>query len=303
MSSEILAKAAEHWNQVTTGGPRPGVKNWWQSPQIWRHINGLVGLPDDAGQHTGFARIIERTSGRLLRRGVSVGCGTGAKEMRLIRMGIVEHFDLYEITEARIKLGMVEAEKFGITGNVTWHRVDAFSACTSRDYDLVHWNNSLHHMLDVDAAVAWSLDRLESGGIFAMDDFVGPSRFQWSDADLEHAAAFRRSLPKRLLGIPTHEGRFYLPELPRPTIASMIAIDPTEAVDSGRIVEVLRARIPGIQIVPTGGVIYQLGLRDILGNFTASPEDDALLALGLLLDREISNLRNTHYAVAVALIR
>lgn len=300
MSSDIMAKAAEHWTKVTESGPRAGVKNWWQSPAIWRHINGLAGSADDAGQHTGFARILERKAGGALARGISVGCGTGAKEMRLIRMGIVEHFDLYEITEARIAIGIAEAEKFGISGKVTWHRADAFVSCTRSDYDVVHWNNALHHMLDVDAAVAWSMERLRPGGLFAMDDFVGPSRFQWTDLDLTLAADFRRSLPQRLMSIPGHPGRFYNAELPRPTIEAMIAMDPTESADSGRILDVVRARVPGVQIIPTGGVIYQLGLRDILGNFTDSPEDQGLLALALLLDREITALTGqTHYAIAV----
>jgi SAM-dependent methyltransferase len=301
MTSDILARAAEHWARNTQPQPRSGIRNWWQSPHIWRHINSLLGAENEAGQHAGFSGLIERTAGRRLTRAISVGCGTGAKEMRLIRSGIVEHFDLYEITEPRIALGIAEAEKLGISDKVTWHRADAFAECRRTDYDLVHWNNALHHMLDTDAAVAWSIERLKGGGIFAMDDFVGPSRFQWSDQDLAYAAAFRRDLPSRLMRVTDGDGELYKPELQRPTIEAMIAMDPTEAADSEAIVPAIRKRMPGATLIPTGGVIYQLATRYILGNFSEETDDIAFLKLGLTLDRALSTLDNTHYAVAIGI--
>jgi SAM-dependent methyltransferase len=299
MTSDILLKAAEHWARNTQPSARPGVRNWWQSPQIWRHINGLLGAENDAGQHSGFAALLSKAAGRPMTRALSVGCGTGAKEMRLIRAGLVEHFDLYEITEPRIEMGMAEAQRLGVADRVTWHRADAFSDCRRTDYDLVHWNNALHHMLDTDAAVAWSIERLKSGGIFGMDDFVGPSRFQWSDDDLGHAATFRRALPPRLMRVEGREGEVHAPELQRPSIAAMIEMDPTEAADSNAILPAIQRRMPGATMVPTGGVIYQLATRYILLNFTEDPDDQGFLALGLALDRALSTFDNTHYAVAI----
>jgi hypothetical protein len=59
-------------------------------------------------------------------------------------------------------------------------------------------------MLDVEQAIAWSVASLVAGGLFAMDDFVGPSRFLWSDRMLDYASKFRAGLPDRLLQDPHH---------------------------------------------------------------------------------------------------
>jgi hypothetical protein len=37
-------------------------------------------------------------------------------------------------------------------------------------------------MFDVDGAVAWSKTVLKPGGVMYVEEFVGPDRFQWSDA-------------------------------------------------------------------------------------------------------------------------
>jgi len=59
-------------------------------------------------------------------RGVSVGCGSGIKEMMLVRAGIVERFELFEISEHRVNLGIETAEKRGISDRIEFHLAHAF---------------------------------------------------------------------------------------------------------------------------------------------------------------------------------
>jgi len=55
---------------------------------------------------------------------------------------------------------------------------DCFNYEFIEEIDFVHWNNALHHMLNFEKAVQWSYQILKVDGVFYMDDFVGPSRFQ-----------------------------------------------------------------------------------------------------------------------------
>ena len=288
MVDDTRARAAAHWNRVTETGPVK--KNWWQHPSIWKHINSLVGAEEQSSQpHASFhARI--RSQGPF-DNAVSVGCGTGAKEMNLVLAGVVRHFDLFEIADARVALGQEFAERQGISECITWRRGDAFQAVDN--YDLVYWNNSLHHMTDVDEAVRWSRDRIaRRQGVFAMDDYVGASRFQWSDDELRIANRFRRSLPARLTqGLPI--------ELQRPSIQSMINLDPSEAADSSNVLPTLRRHMPQAEIIATGGCLYHLGLNGIVGAFTDSEEDEALLNLTLQYDQALVASGFFHYAVAI----
>ena len=165
----------------------------------------------------------------------------------------------------------------------------------------MHWNNALHHMADVYHALQWSREVLLDGGAFVMDDFVGPSRFQWSEQNLDLISSFRALLPKRLLR--KENSDLLIPVRPtRPTVAKMIEADPSEAVDSERILPALREVFPDAKIVLTGGAIYHLGLGGgVYRNLDLSLEEDArILQFALLLDDLAIKLGETHYAVCMA---
>jgi SAM-dependent methyltransferase len=240
--------------------------------------------------------------GRLpLAKGISVGCGDGSKELKLLQEGIVEDFDLYELAESRLLAGRAAAQRNGLTGRAHFIQGDAFKLADKSDAcDLVHWNNSLHHMLNVETAVEWSWKILKPGGLFYMDDFVGPDRFQWPPQMLLAATAVRQSLPDRLLVNP-HKRTTMLPRIvKKPGPEKMRQTDPSEAADSSRILGCVRRRFPGADIILTGGVIYHLALSDVLANF-AENEDFRLLERLLEFDDMCTAMGETHYATALAL--
>jgi SAM-dependent methyltransferase len=197
-----LKKAAEHWSSLRPSGK----ERWWNNPAILRHINRLV-CGEAIDDPWGGLEQRMKALGRELRRALSVGCGNGYKEIQLLKKGIVQQFDLFEISQARIDQGRVLAVQHGVSGRVRFHAVNAFDQALDRNFDLVYWNNALHHMMDVEAAIRWSHDRLVKGGFFIMDDFIGPSRFQWSDYHLEIASRVRELLPERFLVHPVDPRR------------------------------------------------------------------------------------------------
>ncbi|MFP5454037.1 MAG: class I SAM-dependent methyltransferase [Alphaproteobacteria bacterium] len=272
---------------------------WWSHPRIVRHVNRLVcGEPID-GPHAGFNRLIQQAapSGGF-GHAISVGCGSGGKEMKLLQQGIVQHFHLCEIGEHRREQIFAKAGDHGVADRVTVHIGNALDRPPDRAFDLIYWNNALHHMFDARAALLWSKAGLSVGGVLAMDDFVGPTRFQWTEAELDLAARVRTLLPDRFLPHP-HNQQVMIPRRPkRPTIEEMLAADPTEAADSEAILDALMEIFPKAEIVPTGGVVYHLALNDVLANFRVG-EDDSLLDALLLLDETLAGQGHSHYAVAL----
>jgi len=293
-----LTTAAAHWSKAAATGRT----RWWTSPAIHRHINAIVcGEPLD-GAWAGLNERIRRIAPKGgFERGISLGVGHGAKEIELLRLGIVQHFDLFEISETRVEQGIERAAAAGVADRVNFVVADAFAQDLAVDYDLVYWNNAIHHMLDVPFAVRWSRERLHPNGWFVMDDFVGASRFQWPDYELSMATQARQALPERFLRNvkdPEHPLRT---TVVRPNKRRLIAQDPTEAADSDRILPSVREVFPGATIIPTGGVIYHSGLNDVLANFDEDDENDlALLNTVLLLDKALADAGSTHYAVAFA---
>jgi SAM-dependent methyltransferase len=219
-----------------------------------------------------------------------------------VTKGIVESFDLYEISDARIEDGERRICAGGLTERVRFHKASALEeGQLSTEYDLVYWNNALHHMFDAERAVSWSRERLQQGGLFFMDDFVGPTRFQWTNRNLSYASCVRRSLPRNYLINPHDPTTVLRVEMKRPDPIRLAAADPTEAADSASILPAIQKHFPDARVILTGGAIYHLALADVLAHFDENNAlDRALLTSLLLLDEALTALGENHYALAYA---
>lgn len=293
------SKAAKYWDtQKSRPGGAPAVA-WWQSPAVVRHLNRkLCGEEIDgfaAGLRRWFAR--EIGSGKV-ERGVSVGCGTGGKELAFIKDGLVDRFDLYEISEVRVATGREIFRKAGLEGKVAFSLQDAFLDWTPQRYDIVHWDNSLHHMMDVHDAVKWSRTVLKPGGWLVLHDFIGASRFQFSDRCYDFAGRARRALPQEYLESGYAPGTYLPTVLPRVDRNRLIAKDPTEAADSERIVEAVSTHFPNGAWKMLGGAVYHLGLTGLHWNFIRY-EDRSRLDACLFMDDMTSDLGENLYAAFI----
>ncbi|MEM7678303.1 MAG: hypothetical protein AAF449_20110, partial [Myxococcota bacterium] len=238
-----------------------------------------------------------------LARGVSVGGARGIKERAIIKAGLVEAMDIYELSDSRIRQGQAESKAANMEDRIRYFREDALLTARKERYELVYWNNALHHMFDVFDAIAWSHAVLRRGGLFLMDDFTGPDRFQFSSASLDIASAIRAELPTKYLRHADHLDREYKKKLVSIDPKALAAADPSEAADSGRILDAVKAYFPQADVVSMGGVVYNLALKDIVVNFDEADAGDrarleTLLSMDAVLDRN-ANI-DTHYTIAIA---
>ena len=113
----------------------------------------------------------------------------------------------------------------------------------------------------------------------------------------------RLALPERYLKDPQHPGKLLSRRVLRHNPESLARGDPSEAAQSGLIMECLERHFPKVQFALQGGLIYQIALQDVIHNFDESCEDDrALLKMLLLLDElavEVPGLENLR-ATAIA---
>jgi SAM-dependent methyltransferase len=298
-------KIGAYWSgQARDTASRAQTLHWWRSAYLRRCINARIcGRPVD-GIIQGLIELVkDRLGDRLpFGHGVAVGGGTGAKELRLLEAGIVERVTLYDLSEAFVAEGRASAAARGLQDRIEFVLGDAFAAADEPRYDLVHWNNSLHHMPDVRAAVAWSHHVLRPGGLFLLDDYVGPDRHQWTDNMLAIAAGIRGVFPERYLQNPLRAGALLPTSLHRTPPEEVAANDPSEAPESSQILAAVRDVFPDAFIQATGGVVYHLTLNQMLANFDEDdPQDRLLLDLLMLLDDMSTAVGENHYAVALAI--
>lgn len=303
-------KASDHWNKKS--GPS---YNWWSNDIVCRHINKLVcGVPI-AGLSAGVVKLANDKAKQLnmsLTKGLSIGSGTGAKELALLRSGLVQHMTCYDLAEHRLMQGRQNAIRLGLIDRIDFRYGDAFEDFsffkTRGEYDLVYWNNSLHHMPSTSVALEWSRVALAQGGLLVMDEYVGPNRIQYTDEMLEFANRVRSLLPPEKLIYPGDDTGFIDSTkalAKKPDLSRLIAKDPSEAADSENIIPSLKSFFPDATILPTGGAVYFCALPPLYANFDMNdPKDRDTLSILMLLDELYlaANPNNSLYAVALSVI-
>jgi len=238
-----LAQAAAFWDDITAGHFQDGVymrrEEWQTHPATIAQRRRLLG---DRGT---AEWLVERLPGRV-DRALGAGCGTAKFEIDLLESGVVQHFDLFDVSSTSLALATARAEKLGVADRITVHCGDLLAAPAS-DYGLVTFVNSLHHALDVATTVGFAHELLRPEGVLFADEYIGPRRFGYPP---EHA-----NLVKALYRALAPELRCQWPELPQPDPIDVAAADPTEAVQSDLIVDAVRARFDDMELAPIYGAL------------------------------------------------
>lgn len=301
-AEDVQQTVGEFWGEMAEkAAEQPPNSVWWLSPIVIRHINRIVCGEPIEGLHAGFhRRILELTSALPgPRHGLSIGCGHGTKEMAALELGVVETFECYEVSSVAVEGARHIARERGLADRIWFHHGDAFAAQIRSDFDLIYWNNALHHMFDAYAAVRWSYEHLRPGGVFAMDDYVGATRSQHSPEFVAWASRLMASIPEYLR---RHwNGVDVLPPLIGvPDPVEQAKPDPSEMADCGAILPAIREIFPEAAIIKTGGIGYFAALTHALQNYNTETEL-ALLNVILMADEEVSQSRvESQYAVALA---
>ena len=219
---DIAAGAGAYWDQQATGAPSV----YWADHTLVREsvnrwVTGEPGLwPIDALR----GRWLPRSFGL----GLSIGCGTGSLERCLRKVGSCERLDAFDLSAASIRKARRLAAQEGIDG--IEYRVENCDELrlAPRRYDIVFFDHSLHHIADPDRLLDETLSALKDGGYLYLDEYVGPSRDEWTVETLRWAREAYEAVDPRLRSLPL-----------APPIAPD---DPSEMIRSSRILPALRER-------------------------------------------------------------
>ena len=266
-------------------------RQWWNTKQILDDIE--IRIPF-GGMYKWMGNVL---NGRILNEGISIGCGSGHKELALLGSGHVNRIYGYEISEKRIE----ECKNGTSIHNLT----DRFFPCYSdgtlpedKKYDLVYWNNSLHHMVNVEDAVRWSYETLNEDGILYVDDYVGANQMQFTDKELELASGLRAEMPVEWF--PSGQDPMWYNQriLSRPPLFHFTDTDPTEMKDCEAIIPSIHKYFPNAEIILTGGIFYWIAMVE-LWKFFDEERDRKITEYFLTKDKDFANDGYSCYAVCI----
>lgn len=265
----------EVWGEQAGTWSIGGVRHWTELARVQAILNRRVSGDEDVDPYLWFLRT--RLEGRLpVARALTIGCGAGDLERGLATYGFAASHDAFDVAPGAIEKARTAASGAGL-GRVRYSVANGNDlTLESNVYDVVFGVHSIHHIERLEHLFEQIARSLKPDGLFFMNEFVGPTRFQWSDRQLEVVNGLLRALPARYRRSTVGDG--LKERFPRPTVAEMVASDPSEAVRSSEILELAEAHFELLEVRPYGGTVLHLLLHDIAGNFSAtSPGGPALL--------------------------
>lgn len=261
--------------------------SWTDLPQVNRlYIHPLLSRTPDVG----WLELISRRYFSVpVTKALSLGCGGGGLERHGLILNMAEHFDAFDISDGALRLARELATEHKLSKRVNYQVADLNALVLPENYyDAVFASQSVHHIEALEHYLDQVVKTLKPGQLFIVNEFVGPSQFQWTDVQVERSQYLLDKLPEkyrlriRSKGIKT--------VIDRPSLETMTAADPTEAIRSQDILPEMEKRFDIVEKIDFGGTLLHLVLDDIAGNFSDSPEDIAYLQM--LFDEEQRLLKN-----------
>ena len=280
-----LEAEGKHWADHLEVERKQELHSWIDHPSILAHYKSI-------GEIDGlwWPEWIQQQFGGPAAVSLDLGCGSGSRSLALYQAGSTKRIEGMDASAERIQEAEDQRRAIGADGH--FQVVDCNTALLPRAaYDLVFSAHSFHHFTELEHAYRQVLLSLKPGGIFLLEEFVGPTQFQWTDAQIDVTRTLLGLVPERLRmfrwnAAKTWEGR--------PTVAEVVAASPFESIRSAEIVPLFRKFFRVVHEIPLGGTIQHLLYNGIVHNFTpGDPEaecairaiyetEDALIRSGLL---------------------
>jgi len=215
--------------------------------------------------------LYENFAPRRFTRMLSLGCGTGHLERAVRRLDISASVEGLDCSEASLEIARQTAIREGLDGIV--YRCEDLNRVRLQHgvYDVVISHQSLHHVASIEKLLTRVAKALAPGGILFLEEWTGPSRFEWDEERLARPRALFAELPSEwrrwdVLRAPVEWN------------------DPSEAIRSSVILPAVRRLFHVIAERPYGGHIVSLILPQLRRDRIPRERLEELLSRWLALE-------------------
>ena len=295
----LAARTRAFWDDLAAreGETDAGPGRWTSHPLVRTYMNRQITGRGDQ-EWLPWAR--ERFFTTRARRGLCLACGRGNEAREMVTEGLCQEVVGVDISSALLEIAERLTQRERVS-RITYHALDLdHDPLPDGPFDLVVAKMALHHCTNLPHVFAEVWRVLRPGGGFLWNEYIGPSRFQWTPAQLHLMNGLLHALPER------YRWRAFdgvlKPEIARPDPGQMP--DPSEAACSAQI-SLVFARQPWEVLAqrPYGGTLLAELLAGIVENFAPDRTEDRA-AVEALITIEQTLLQNGllahNYQVVVA---
>ena len=276
------ALASRHWDE-RVGEVEAGRQKGWLDWQLVEEEHVRPQISGDPRVYYLQHFFEHHVDGLPVRRALSLGCGGGNLERALIEIGAARSIDAFDVSPESIRLAGELADAAGLEGRIRYEVADLDQIELPRAaYDVAIAKMALHHLENLEHVYEQVRRSLKPHGRFLINEFVGPSRFQWTDLQLE--------LMNELLAALPPEVRRAAPfrRVVRPELEDMKTLDPSESVRSAEIVPLLAEHFEIVEHKPYGGTLLHILLSHVMDAFDFDNEDHlSILRLLFVFERTL----------------
>jgi len=137
-------------------------------------------------------------------------------------------------------------------------------------YDLILSVHSFHHFVELEHIMEEVSRALTQNGMFVLEEYVGPTQFQWTEEQMAFAKLLLGLLPERYRKLPW--GAIKMVE-GRPAVAEVVAASPFESIRSAEIVPLFKQCFKSVKERKLGGTIQHLLYNGIICNFSVKDRE------------------------------
>jgi ubiquinone/menaquinone biosynthesis C-methylase UbiE len=271
------ARTVKTWDTLRNVTP----SNWWAIPLVHKRWNQLItGNSELEYPRYVVEKYLKDTNNLKL---LSPGCGTGNKELKFAVLNNFISIEAFDLSPKRIAFANKTASQMSIK-NINYFVCDVHSFEFEKEkYDVVVFDSFLHHIKNLDEILLKIYNTLKDDGILIINEYAGPSRFQWTKEQLRISNEALSGLPssyRKRLANNKIKSKIY-----RPGLLRMILSDPSEAANSENILSKVKTYFKPLEEKPYGGNILHLILKDISQNFIEL-SDESIRLLNQLFEIE-----------------
>lgn len=245
--------------------------HWTHLDAVWqmnnRHVTGDPQLTDMER----FFGQVAKERGLPLERGLVLACGgTTSLEHLIHRSGWVKEIVAVDISPRAVEAATAATAAAGLTG-IHYQVGDMNALDVEGPFDVVFGVSALHHCAELENLYDAVERVLAPDGWFFVQDYVGPTRFQWSEEQVLLINRLLHILPERFL---INRKNYRRRDFWRTDADVLAAFDPSEAVRSSEILPLLKERFHVEEIRGYGGGLLHLALATIAHNFDVEQSGD-----------------------------
>ncbi len=198
---------------------------------------------------------------------LSLGCGAGHLDRILKDRGFTfRSLTGIDISEPAVRRARELGEQVRLAPVLRYAAEDLNQvSLPESSFDFIYFFQSLHHIEALEHVLTQCRRALRPAGLLLVNEFVGPSRFQWTSQQLEMANQITALLPEELRR-DLREGGIKA-RIERPSLQHMVRHDPSEAVRSSDIEPLLPQYFDVVREWNWGGTLNHLVFQNIAANF------------------------------------